>query len=68
MYVVYVLYLIIYIRYTTTRFTSFAKVKVIIKAEEGIAVLCHFSLFSVAKLQYFFHSAKKKPVFFASLH
>ena len=53
-----------YYIYTTTRFTSFAKVKVIIKAEEGIAVLCHLSLFSGANLIQFFYSAKQKSDFF----
>lgn len=63
MYVCYCSVIPYYI-YTTTRFTSFAKVKVIIEAEEGIAVLFHLSLISGAKLIHFLHSAKRIPDFF----
>ena len=54
---------LIYI-YTTTRFTSFAKVKVIVKAEIAIAVLSHLSLFFDAKVIQFCFSAKRMPNYF----
>ena len=58
-----VLYLI-YI-YTTTRFTSFAKVKVIVKSEVEIAVLSHLLLFSDAKVRQFCFSAKRMRNYFS---
>ena len=48
----------------TTRFTSSAKVKVIVKAEVAIAVACHLSLFCDAKLMLFLLSAKQKANYF----
>ena len=51
-------YTLLYI-YTTARSTSFAKVKVIVKAEVTIAAVRHVCFFFDAKLRQKFHSAKK---------
>jgi len=58
-----VLYLI-YI-YTTTRFTLFAKVKVIVKSEVEFAVLSHLFSFFDAKVRQFCFSAKRMPNYFS---
>ena len=58
----FLLYLI-YI-YTTTRFTSFAKVKVIVKAEIAIAAVSHLSSFFDAKVIQFCFSAKRMSNYF----
>ena len=55
---------LIYI-YTTTRFTSFAKVKVIVKAEVTIACVCHLFAYCDAKVSHFCLSAKKNTKFFS---
>lgn len=55
---------LIYI-YTTTRFTSFAKVKVIVKAEIAIAVLSHLFSFFDAKVRQFCFSAKRMTKYFS---